>query len=223
MAMPQEERMTCTNSAKNGTNEPFDPEQKLVGSPRCDTEAKLETIGQSSAFDATSVVSPGMETTSLLKNQVDVASGSGGDISEDEASQSDDDDSAGAPRGMLLLPGRPPISDECAICLDWYRLGDSIVWSTNHNCQHVFHQHCLVCCNVNHEEKKAVARHHLHESHRQQQEQLMKHKRNKGKREPIPCPICRQPFDLVAASSSANSNPAKSDSDYNTRRTGDIV
>jgi RING-type zinc-finger len=232
IAMQQAERMTSTNSPKIDSNEPFDAgemKQKLVESSHCDTKATLETACQSSPFEATSVVLPGtrMETTALHENNVAMACGSGGSISDEEASQSDDDDdSEGEERGMLLLPGRPPISDECAICLEWYRLGDSIVWSTNHDCQHVFHQDCLVCYCVTHEEKKEAARPHLHGTFRQQQQQLMEHQRNKGKREPIPCPICRRPFDFIAASSSANGNPVfgvKINNDDNSQRTDDIV
>jgi hypothetical protein len=35
------------------------------------------------------------------------------------------------------------VSCECAICLNAYAPEDTIVWSTNANCPHVFHLHCM--------------------------------------------------------------------------------
>lgn len=35
-------------------------------------------------------------------------------------------------------------SQQCAICLDVYKAGDVIVWSSSPDCSHVFHQDCLV-------------------------------------------------------------------------------
>ena len=32
----------------------------------------------------------------------------------------------------------------CAICLESYKVGDSIAWSINNQCQHVYHLHCIV-------------------------------------------------------------------------------
>jgi len=37
----------------------------------------------------------------------------------------------------------PTVPNECAICLEEYHEGDTIVWSTNQNCQHAFHRDCL--------------------------------------------------------------------------------
>ena len=35
------------------------------------------------------------------------------------------------------------VSDTCAICLDSYEPGDIIVWSTNLDCHHIFHEDCI--------------------------------------------------------------------------------
>jgi hypothetical protein len=32
----------------------------------------------------------------------------------------------------------------CAVCLSSYRAGDMIVWSSNSQCQHVFHESCFI-------------------------------------------------------------------------------
>lgn len=32
----------------------------------------------------------------------------------------------------------------CSICLSPYKAGESIVWSSNPKCQHMFHKHCLM-------------------------------------------------------------------------------
>jgi hypothetical protein len=69
---------------------------------------------------------------------------------------------------LLVLPRRKQQTDtvpsDCAICLESYRVGDSVAWSCNKNCPHAFHQHCLV-------------------------KYLVKVKDNG-----TPCPMCRQNF-----------------------------
>ena len=32
----------------------------------------------------------------------------------------------------------------CAICLDVYGVGDSVVWASNDECSHAFHQNCVI-------------------------------------------------------------------------------
>jgi len=50
----------------------------------------------------------------------------------------------------IPVPGPRPgekeqrrVPSSCAICLESYRPNDSIVWSTNTNCVHVFHEQCI--------------------------------------------------------------------------------
>jgi len=56
----------------------------------------------------------------------------------------------------------------CAICLEEYHEGETIVWSSNKNCPHAFHKHCLLSYFVTVKEK-----------------------------EDYPCPFCRQQFLFV--------------------------
>ena len=35
-------------------------------------------------------------------------------------------------------------SDPCSICLDNYKVGNEVVWSTNPNCVHVYHKECML-------------------------------------------------------------------------------
>lgn len=37
------------------------------------------------------------------------------------------------------------VSNLCAICLEEYREGETIVWSLNENCKHAFHRDCMTC------------------------------------------------------------------------------
>lgn len=39
--------------------------------------------------------------------------------------------------------GRTITSSECAICLDSYKVKDTVVWSTNSSCPHVYHESCV--------------------------------------------------------------------------------
>ena len=47
-----------------------------------------------------------------------------------------------SPESLLLLPCERQVPNLCAICLELYQQGDTVVWSNN--CTHAFHQHCLV-------------------------------------------------------------------------------
>jgi len=57
-------------------------------------------------------------------------------------------------RGLVMLPtpGRRygqkhahrQCSRLCAVCLTQYESGDTIVWSSNSECQHVFHEKCII-------------------------------------------------------------------------------
>jgi len=40
--------------------------------------------------------------------------------------------------------GRRSVSGSCAICLMKYNENDIVVWSSNSNCPHVFHENCIV-------------------------------------------------------------------------------
>jgi hypothetical protein len=35
------------------------------------------------------------------------------------------------------------VSRCCAICLESYKVGDTVTWSVNENCHHVYHQSCI--------------------------------------------------------------------------------
>ena len=68
------------------------------------------------------------------------------------------------------------VSNCCAICLESYKVGESVTWSTNHRkCQHAFHTDCIV---------RYLA-------------EVMKNEQKKNPNDPrwkLPCPICRQRF-----------------------------
>jgi hypothetical protein len=50
--------------------------------------------------------------------------------------------------GTLELPGYL-VFNGCAICLDTYKAGEFVVWSSNTECQHAFHRDCILDCFVN--------------------------------------------------------------------------
>ena len=58
-----------------------------------------------------------------------------------------------------------PVTEQCAICLMTYKCGETMVWSSNPDCMHNFHYHCILTW-------------------------LLK-RRNK---ETLPCPCCRRAF-----------------------------
>jgi len=74
----------------------------------------------------------------------------------------------------------------CAICLESYQAGTEIVWSSNQQCNHVFHKNCL-------------------------EQWVMKLRQSEG---PI-CPCCRRdflidPYDLILAAANGNNDPSGS-------------
>jgi hypothetical protein len=50
--------------------------------------------------------------------------------------QDDDDENCQEPRRV--------VSDCCAICLECYKEGETVVWSASEECRHVYHQACFV-------------------------------------------------------------------------------
>jgi hypothetical protein len=81
------------------------------------------------------------------------------------------------------------VPNSCAICLDCYEVGDTVVWSsTDSSCVHAFHEHCIAAWCFRKIEEQFTSR------------------------ISVPCPCCRQPFvDLhldfdVAMNSSISSN-----------------
>lgn len=46
--------------------------------------------------------------------------------------------------GQLRLPTRALVPNCCAICLGDYDVGDQVVWSSNQECPHAFHQECII-------------------------------------------------------------------------------
>jgi hypothetical protein len=71
-----------------------------------------------------------------------------------ESSQRHDEDSEGnnvesglGGDSMLLIvegESKKSVPICCAICLDVYGVGDSVVWASNDECSHAFHQDCVI-------------------------------------------------------------------------------
>jgi len=63
-----------------------------------------------------------------------------------------DDIESGEPKEVYLPPSKSSdgemksckVPNCCAVCLCSYDVGDTIVWSSNKNCQHAFHEECIV-------------------------------------------------------------------------------
>jgi hypothetical protein len=67
------------------------------------------------------------------------------------------------------------IQSGCAICLDPYEVGDAIVWSSNSQCRHAFHQDCILDYFL-----------HLHQYNNKEEVDVASLS--------APCPCCRQSF-----------------------------
>ena len=66
---------------------------------------------------------------------------------QDESEHTDTDLEA-ATNGYLVLRDRDTtlhtVPDCCAICLGNYEVGEKVVWSSNEDCPHAFHEECMV-------------------------------------------------------------------------------
>ena len=46
--------------------------------------------------------------------------------------------------GYIMLRGKRMVPNCCAVCLGCYEQGESVVWSSNRECQHAFHEECVI-------------------------------------------------------------------------------
>jgi len=42
------------------------------------------------------------------------------------------------------MPVQRHVSGSCAICIDPYQAGEKVIWSTNVDCKHAFHDECIL-------------------------------------------------------------------------------
>ena len=68
-----------------------------------------------------------------------------GDVSE---SHGGDADMEAATNGVLVLREGDKklnaVPNCCAVCLGHYEVGEKVVWSSNEDCPHAFHEECMV-------------------------------------------------------------------------------
>ena len=104
----------------------------------------------------------------LLTHSLRIQKVENGDIQKSSAPSNGDVESGGVLVLSRLKPEKTEDTSEncCAICIGNFKPGQTVVWSLNSNCKHVFHEHCM----VDYLAKK------------------LKHGSN------TPCPICRQSF-----------------------------
>jgi hypothetical protein len=193
---------TDDSTHKNQEAPPLAKTNMVLSRSRTDTTAITMTNSQDN-YDLGMMCRTGSSTASSSSSSCSSSRYSGGEMIEpvEEQQFSQPSFDIEVELGMLQLPGRPPVSNECAICLEGYRLGDPVICSTNSACQHVFHQDCIVFHCMAYEQKRASRPFsYRHGTFRQQQLQQQQHQRdNANKRETVPCPICRQAFDDIPA------------------------
>ena len=67
-------------------------------------------------------------------------------VDDEEDSCDDIEAGFGGSSTLIIVDGEKKLSVSacCAICLDEYAVEDAVVWSSNEDCPHVFHQNCIV-------------------------------------------------------------------------------
>uniref|UniRef100_A0A6V2DJT5 RING-type domain-containing protein n=1 Tax=Ditylum brightwellii TaxID=49249 RepID=A0A6V2DJT5_9STRA len=89
---------------------------------------------------------------SFLENELtDVEKGASFDSADvvDTVDNNNDLDSVASGAQAVIIPtgvinGNRVIPNCCAVCLCSYDVGDKLVWSSNLNCSHAFHEECIV-------------------------------------------------------------------------------
>ncbi len=78
----------------------------------------------------------------------------------------------GEERGIIIISDgdSESVSNACAICLESYEPGESVVWSANHECPHAYHDNCITEYCLQESQKGVVD---------------------------LPCPCCRQSFVVL--------------------------
>lgn len=101
--------------------------------------------------------------------------------------------------GAMNLPRRIE-SDGCAVCMNPLDIGQKVVWSSNPECSHVFHQQCLLDWFVTVGAKKwrTQAARHLEMDPSSLHEEICKF--------PKLCPICRRNYFLETVSEEASTD-----------------
>ena len=110
----------------------------------------------------------------------------------------------------MKLPRRIE-SDGCAVCMNTLDVGQKVVWSSNPECPHVFHQQCLLdwFAAVGAKKWKAKAARHIELDSISLQKEVCKF--------PKLCPICRRDYFLEESSEEATTDNETEDDSGNER------
>jgi hypothetical protein len=145
-----ESDIVVSNSSSNKTEATTDDDEHN-GDLECQVESEDEEASEIE------------QTQDIVLSNIDFSDRNGShdhdDVDEDYSS-------------LLILPRKhhSTIHSLCAICIESYKAGDKVIWSSNSSCIHCFHYDCFV----------------------QAAETAIKRKKNGPFM--LLCPICRQPF-----------------------------
>jgi hypothetical protein len=124
-----------SDTSNTSSDNEYDIESGIPGES---VEEKVEIVEEKVvSVNTDNIIGKGGEDTSSLPDTTKM------NEKEEETEEEESEDYS------LVLPRRQSpqietVSNECAICLDTYKPGESVVWSCNKNCPHAFHQDCLL-------------------------------------------------------------------------------
>jgi len=103
---------------------------------------------------------PGTVNDDEMSSTTDIESTSSDSSCTEESDNNDSDLEMGAPaysndnvddaldeceaEGYLTLSCHQKVPNCCAVCLSSYSAGDTVIWSSNKECQHAFHEDCIL-------------------------------------------------------------------------------
>jgi len=119
----------------------------------CSVESKQETYyfeddNSACNFRTIYVPLPGQKNTACIECKRDT---SRRDTSKRDTSKRDTSKRDNSKRDIdmpasdtAVVPGKRAHSDGCTVCLNPFEVGQTVTWSSNPTCPHVFHQECMM-------------------------------------------------------------------------------
>ncbi len=126
---------------------------KETGAPPLSTDCCLWTLPQGTSYIYIVYVCP-YESFCLNHSYILYLTGSHKRRRGKRNVKTPDDQEVHVPKWNLPLPGSTLtgsstsitrcVEGTCAVCLSHYQVGDSVIWSSNLKCTHVFHDDCIL-------------------------------------------------------------------------------
>lgn len=130
-------------------------EHSFIQKPDVSKEDDEEALTDSTSTDSTSLSEHSVDDNDSTHHQMDDENDDDEQIVKaviNNVTEVVEDIESGEPKELYLPPSKlkngeitsRKVPNCCAVCLCSYDVGDTIIWSSNDNCKHAFHEECIV-------------------------------------------------------------------------------